>query len=185
MGRLIYSAITSVDGFVEDARGSFEWAAPDEEVHAFVNEQERPIGTYLYGRRMWETMRVWDDLANFPDAAPVVRDYAEIWQAADKVVYSTTLAEVSTRRTRLEPAFDPEAVRAMVRAAEQDVSVGGPALAAQALATGIVDDVHLFISPVGVGGGKPALPADVRLRLLDEHRFASGVLHVHYAVDLV
>lgn len=182
MGRLRYTANTSVDGYVEDASGSFEFTAPSEEVHAFINDQERPVGTYLYGRRLFETMRVWEDMANFPDASPVVLDYATLWQAADKVVYSTTLSSVDTRRTRLEHTFDPATVRAMVDAADRDVSVGGSALAAHAFAAGIVDDVHLFVNPIAVGGGKPALPGVVRLELLDEHRFASGAVHLHYAV---
>jgi dihydrofolate reductase len=182
VGRLIYSAITSIDGYVEDAHGSFEWAAPDEEVHAFVNDQERTVGTYLYGRRMYETMRVWDDTARFPDASPVALDYAELWQGADKIVYSTTLDLVSTRRTRLERSFDPPAVAAMVTGADRDVSIGGPDLAAHAFAAAIIDEVHLFLNPITVGDGKPALPGGLRLELRDQHRFAGGVVHLHYAV---
>ena len=181
MGRLIYSAITSVDGYVEDASGSFEWSAPDAEVHAFVNDQESAVGTYLLGRRMFETMQVWDDLANFPDPSPVVRDFAEVWQAADKVVFSTTLEDVSNPRTRLERRFDPEEVAAMVRASDRDVSVGGATLAAQALAAGIVDEVQLYLNPIAVGSGKPALPAGARMELVDLRRFAGGVVWMRYA----
>ena len=182
MGRLVYSAITSIDGYIEDAAGSFEWAAPDAEVHQFVNDQERSVGTYLFGRRMYETMQVWEDTSNFPDPSLIVLDFAQIWQGADKVVYSTTLDAVSTRRTRLERAFDPSAVAAMVAAADRDVSIGGAALAAEAFAAGIVDDVHLYLNPIAVGGGKPALPGTVQLELVDEHRFAGGVVHLHYTV---
>ena len=183
MGRLVYSAIASLDGYVTDADGNFEWAAPDEEVHAFVNDLERPIGTHLYGRRMYATMAVWEslDLAGEPD---VMRDFAAIWRAADKVVYSTTLAGVSTPRTRLEREFEPEAVRRLVAGVERDVSIGGPTLAAAAIAAGLVDECHLFLHPVSVGGGTPALPRDqrVHLDLQDEHRFASGVVYLRYAV---
>jgi dihydrofolate reductase len=182
MGRLVYSAITSVDGYIEDAAGSFEWAAPDSEVHAFVNDQERAHGTYLLGRRMYETMRVWEDTANFPDASPIVLDFAQIWQGADKVVYSTTLDSVSTQRTRLQHTFDPAAVAAMTKAADRDVSIGGAALAATAFAAGIVDDVYLYLNPIAVGGGKPALPGTVRLELVDERRFTGGVVYLHYTV---
>jgi dihydrofolate reductase len=174
---LIYSAIASLDGYVADEHGTFEWAAPDEEVHAFLNELERPIGTYLYGRRMYETMVPWEELDG---GSPAARDFAAIWRAADKVVYSTTLAEVSSSRTRLERTFDPEVVRAMK--AEGDVSVGGAHLAAQALAAGLVDEIQLYLAPVVVGGGNPALPGGVRmqLELLDERRFAGGFVYLRY-----
>jgi dihydrofolate reductase len=182
MGRLIYSAIASLDGYVTDADGGFEWAAPGEEVHAFVNELERPVGTHLYGRRMYETMAVWEtlELAGEPD---VMRDFAEIWRAADKVVFSATLGEVSTPRTRLERTFEPEAVARLIAQSERDVSIGGPTLAASAFAAGLVDECHLFLHPVSVGGGTPALPRDRRvpLELEDERRFANGVVHLHYA----
>ena len=182
MGRLVYSAITSLDGYVNDEQGRFEWAEPDEEVHAFVNEIERPIGTHLYGRRMYEVMRSWQevDVAG-PD---FVRDYAQIWQAADKVVFSRTLAEADAPRTRLERAFDPDEVRRLVAAADRDVSVGGPGLAAVALAAGLVDELRLFMSPVVVGGGTPWLPDAVRadLELVGEHRFGNGVVHLAYRV---
>jgi dihydrofolate reductase len=181
VARLIYSAITSLDGYTADERGNFDWAAPDEEVHAFVNDLERPVGTYLYGRRMYETMAVWQTMQTI-DQSQVVRDFALIWQAADKVVYSTTLEDVSTPRTQLERAFDPEAVRELKRRAALDVTVGGPELAAQAIAAGLVDDYHLFVTPVVVGGGTRALPdgASAELELAGEHRFESGVVHLHY-----
>jgi dihydrofolate reductase len=176
---LVYSAIASLDGYVVDASGSFDWAAPDEEVHAAVNDAERGIGTYLYGRRMYEVMTFWETA---DDDDPVMRDYAAIWQAADKVVYSTTLPAVTTARTRLERAFDPDAVRAL--AADGVVSIGGPTLAAHALRAGLVDECHLYVVPEVVGGGTPWLPDDVRisLDLLDVRRFASGVVHLSYGV---
>ncbi len=182
MAKLIYSAITSLDGYVADDSGSFEWAAPDDEVHTFVNDQERVIGTYLYGRKLYETMQYWE--APPAELAAVARDYAGIWQAADKVVYSRTLASVSTARTRIERAFDPDAVRAMKASAAADISVGGAHLAAEALAAGLVDEVHLLVNPVVVGGWNAALPSGVRidLDLLDERRFGNGVVHLHYRV---
>ncbi len=183
MGRLRFSTICSLDGYTVDTDGSFAWAAPDPELHEAVNEEERPVGTYLYGRRMYETMRFWEapDLAG---AGAVERSYAEIWQAADKIVYSRTLTTVTTARTRLEPAFDPAAVRALVDAAPTDVSIGGPTIAAHAFAAGIVDTVDLYIHPISVGGGLPALPLGMRveLSLVRERRFASGVVHLGYAV---
>ena len=184
MARLIYSAITSLDGYVADEDGNFDWAEPDEEVHAFVNELERPIGTYLYGRRLYEVMAGWDTAHALPDRRPVSRDFAEIWQAADKVVYSRRLEAVATARTRLERDFDPDAVRELKAKAAHDLTVGGPGLAAQALAAGLVDELHLFVTPVVVGGGTKALPGGLRLELelLDERRFRSGVVHLHYRV---
>jgi dihydrofolate reductase len=184
MAKLIYAAITSLDGYTEDATGAFDWSAPDAEVHAFVNDLERPIGTYLYGRRMYETMVYWATAPTSGDDEPVVLDYATIWQAADKVVYSTTLSDPQSDRTRIEPAFDPDAVAQLKAGAERDLSIGGPALAAEALRAGLVDECHLFLSPVVVGGGKPALPDGVRLDLdlLDERRFANGVVHLHHRV---
>ncbi len=183
MGKLIYSAIASLDGYVNDAGGGFEWAAPAEDVHAYVNDLERPVGTYLYGRRMYEVMRYWaaDDEA---DADAVTRDFRQIWQAAHKVVFSRSLAEVSTPRTRLERSFDPTAVAALVAAAPSDVSIGGPQLAGAALAAGLVGELQLFTVPTIVGGGTHWLPGDVRigLDLLDERRFASGVVYARYAV---
>lgn len=182
MARLIYSAIASLDGYVADADGDFSWAALDAQVHAFVNDQERPIGTYLYGRRMYEVMRFWATAPTTGDE-PVMTDFAGIWQAADKVVFSRTLDEVTTPRTRLERTFEPEAVRALVAGADRDVSVGGPGLAGQAMAAGLVDEVHLFLCPVIVGGGTHALPDGLRmdLRLLAQRRFDGGVVHLHYA----
>jgi dihydrofolate reductase len=180
--KLIYAAITSLDGYVADEDGKWDWARPDEEVHSFVNDLERPIGTYLYGRRMYEVMGYWETADTSSEASPAVRDYTEIWQAADKVVYSKSLDSATTERTRLEREFDPDAVRELKRTAQRDISVGGPELAAQAIAAGLVDELHLFLSPVVVGGGKPALPADIRwdLELLDERRFDGGVVHLHY-----
>jgi dihydrofolate reductase len=176
---LIYSAIASLDGYVNDSSGGFGWAMPDAEVHAAVNDAERGIGTYLYGRRLYEVMTFWETT---DDDDPVMRDYAAIWQAADKVVYSTTLPAVTTTRTRLERTFDPDAVRAL--AADGVVSIGGPTLAAHALRAGLVDECHLYVVPEVVGGGTPWLPDDVRvsLGLLDVRRFASGFVHLSYAV---
>ena len=184
MARLIYSAITSLDGYVADAEGTFAWAAPDEEVHAFVNDLERPVGTYLYGRRMYEVMVAWEAIDPDADQPPAVQDFAQIWQAADKIVYSTTLQTVSSARTRIARAFDPEAVRQLKARAGRDLTVGGPALAAQALKAGLVDERHLFVAPIVVGGGTPALPTGVRLTLdlLDERRFRSGMVHLHYRI---
>ncbi len=184
MVRLVYSAIMSLDGYVADAGGGFDWAAPDEEVFAFVNDLERTIGTYLYGRRMYEVMAFWETAparANQPD---VVRDFTQIWQAADKVVYSTTLATVSTARTTVERVFDAEAVRELKTVAARDLSIGGAGLAAAALAAGLVDELHLFLTPVVVGGGTRALPGGRRLdlELLDTTRFAGGVVYLSYAV---
>jgi dihydrofolate reductase len=182
MARLIYTAITSLDGYVEDTDGKFDWAAPDEEVHAFVNDHERPIGTQLYGRRLYETMVVWETMPTGPDQPRVTSDYAEIWRAAEKIVYSTTLERASSARTRIEPTFDPEAIRAMKAAAPRDISVGGAELAGEAIRAGLVDELHLFVTPVLVGGGKPALPDHVfvALGLVDERRFGNGVVHLHY-----
>ena len=179
MAKLIYSAIASLDGYTADADGNFDWAAPGEEVHAFVNDLERPVGTYLYGRRMYEMMVPWETMA---DERPVMRDFAEIWRAADKIVYSRTLDSASSARTRIEREFDPEAVRAVKASAERDLAVGGAELAGHALRAGVVDEVQLFLNPVVVGGGKRALPDGVRLglELLDERRFGSGVVYLRY-----
>jgi dihydrofolate reductase len=184
MAKLIYSAITSLDGCVADEHGNFDWSAPDEEVHAFVNDLERPVGTYLYGRRMYDVMRYWETAPTTGDESAAVRDFAGIWQAADKIVYSRTLEAVSSAKTQLARDFDPEAVRQLKALADCDLSVGGPELAAQALAAGLVDEIHLFLNPVLVGGGNPALPDGVpaQLELLDERRFGSGVVHLHYRV---
>jgi dihydrofolate reductase len=183
MADLIYSAITSLDGYVADEDGNFDWAAPGEEVHAFVNDLERPVGTYLYGRRMYDVMLAWETM-DVADEPPVMKDFAQLWRAADKVVYSTTLQAASSARTRIERAFDPEAVRRMKASAQRDISVGGPNLAGQALAAGVIDEVHLFLNPVVVGGGTRSLPdgVSVKLDLLDERRFAGGVVYLRYAV---
>jgi len=182
VAELIYSAITSLDGYVADEEGTFDWATPDDEVHAFVNEMERPIGTYLYGRRMYEVMAYWETAHTVPDQPPEILDYAQIWQAADKVVYSTTLEETSSARTRIEREFDPDAVQRMKAGAERDLSIGGPTLAARAIAAGLVDELHLFVAPVVVGGGTRALPDGVRwdLDLADERRFRNGVVYLRY-----
>ena len=182
MARLIYSAIMSLDGYTADADRRFEWAAPDEEVHAFVNELERPVGTYLYGRRMYEVMVFWETAHTLADQPPVVRDFAEIWQAADKIVYSKTLATAASARTRIERDFDAESVRELKARAARDISVGGPHLAAEAIRAGLVDEYHLFVTPVVVGGGTQWLPEDVRLELelLDERRFGNGVVYLRY-----
>ena len=181
MASLIYSAIASLDGYIADENGNFDWAAPDEEVHAFVNDLERPVGTYLYGRRMYETMAVWETMA-LDDEPPVMRDFAGIWRAADKVVYSTTLADVSTRRTRLEREFDADAVREMKADAARDIGVGGAGLAAAALRAGVVDELHLLITPVIVGGGTRSLPEDLHLELdlREERRFGNGTVYLRY-----
>ena len=182
MAKLIYSAITSLDGYVADENGNFDWAAPGEEVHAFVNDLERPVGTYLYGRRMYEVMRYWETAPTSGEVAPVMRDYAEIWQAANKIVFSKTLEEVFTARTRIEHDFDPEAIRQLKASAERDITVGGSELAGQAIKAGLVDELHVFLTPVVVGGGNQALPNGVRvtLELLDERRFGNGVVHLQY-----
>jgi dihydrofolate reductase len=183
VARLIYSTISSLDGYVADAEGSFDWAAPDEEVHAFVNELERPVGTYLYGRRMYETMVFWETVDTGPEPQ-VMRDFAEIWRAADKVVYSRTLVEPSSAKTRIEREFDPEAVRELLASASSDVGIGGPELAAEALRAGLVDECQVFLAPVVVGGGKRSLPDGVfaRLELLEQRRFESGFAYLRYGV---
>lgn len=184
MGKLVYAANTSLDGYVEDATGAFDWSTPDDEVHTFWNEHERQIGTSLYGRRMYETMRVWEDddwLAGEPD---VLHEYAAIWRDADKVVYSTTLDTVTTARSRIERTFDPDAVRRLKESSDRDLSVGGATLGAEAFRHGLVDECVLLLAPVSVGGGKPALPHDLRLdlELLEHRRFASGVVYLRHAV---
>jgi len=176
---LIYAMIASLDGYVEDGSGRFDWAAPDEEVHAFVNELERPIGTYLYGRRMYETMVAWETM---DDEHPVMRDFAELWRAAEKIVYSRSLESASSARTRVEHDFDAGAVRRLKESAQGDIGIGGPELAGQAIAAGLVDECHLIVVPVLVGGGKRAFPDGVRvdLELLDERRFAGGAVYLRY-----
>ncbi|KRC61475.1 deaminase [Agromyces sp. Root81] len=182
MAELSCTGITSLDGYVNDASGGFDWSAPDAEVHAFINDLEREIGTYLFGRRMYEVMRVWEELGDDPSTSPIERDYAAIWRGADKIVYSTTLAEVSTPRTRLERTFDVDAVRRMKSEASRDLSIAGPTLAAEAIRAGLVDEIGLFVTPVIVGGGTRLLPDGVRLdlELVDERRFASGVVFLRY-----
>ncbi len=174
---LIYSMITSLDGYTADADGKFDWGAPDEEVHAFINDLERGIGTHLYGRRMYEVMLYWE---TWEGHSPVGRDFAAIWRSADKIVYSTTLRTVSSARTRIEPRFDPEAVRALKQ--HGDVSISGPGLAASAVRAGLVDEYQLFVAPVVFGGGTPVFPAGVRagLDLVDQRRFTSGVVYLRY-----
>jgi dihydrofolate reductase len=182
VAKLIYSAITSLDGYVADENGNFDWAAPGEDVHRFVNDLERDVGTYLYGRRMYDVMSAWETADSLPDQTPATRDFAEIWQAADKIVFSKTLEEVATARTRIERDFDPETVRQLKMSAVRDLSVGGPHLAAQALRAGLVDELQLFVTPIVVGGGNRALPDGVRLELelLEERRFGSGVVYLYY-----
>jgi dihydrofolate reductase len=182
VAKLIYSAITSLDGYVADEDGNFEWAVPDEEVHTFINDLEWPVGTYLYGRTMYEVMVGWETDPTLADQSPVMRDFAEIWQAADKIVYSKTLQTESTARTRIERDFDPEAVRQMKALAGRDLIAGGPELAAQAIKAGLVDEYHLFVVPIVVGGGKQSLPNDVRLQLelVDERRFGNGMVYLKY-----
>ena len=184
MGKLIYSAIASLDGYVADEEGNFEWAAPGEEVHAFVNELERPVGTYLYGRRMYDTMAGWGDTAAFAGASRAMRDFAAIWQAADKIVYSRTLQTARTPRTRIESEFDPGAVRELKSSSERDITIGGAEIAGQALAAGVVDELALFLHAVIVGGGSRALPEGVHLalELLEERRFGNGVVYLRYRV---
>jgi dihydrofolate reductase len=183
MARLIYSAISSLDGYIEDADGGFDWAAPDDEVHAFVNHLVRPVGTHLLGRRMYETMVYWERPPDLAAQASYVQDFAEIWQAAEKIVYSKTLPTPSSARTRIERAFDPEAVRQLKQTAGHDLAIGGPELAAQAIEARLVDEYHLFLVPVVVGGGKRSLPDQnvrVKLELLDERRFRNGTIYLHY-----
>ncbi len=185
MARLIYSALASLDGYVEDDRGGFEWAAPDDEVHAFVNDLERPIGTYLYGRRMYETMVYWETVAS-GDQPTVGSDFAQVWRAADKIVYSRSLQAPSSARTRIERSFDPREIRRLKESSARDITIGGATLAGEAFAADLVDEFHLFLTPIVVGGGKRALPADtrVRLELLDERRFRSGVVYLRYALHV-
>jgi dihydrofolate reductase len=182
VARLIYTAITSLDGYVADADGSFDWAAPSEEVHAFVNDLERPVGTYLYGRRLYDVMVAWETMPNLAEQPAPIQDYARIWQAANKIVYSRTLHATSSARTRIERDFDPEAIRGMKAEAARDISIGGPTLAASAIRAGLIDEYHLFLNPIVVGGGTQALPDHVRvtLELVGERRFGGGVVYLHY-----
>jgi dihydrofolate reductase len=182
MGKLIYAAITSLDGYVADEDGNFDWSEPDEEVHAYVNDLQRGIGTHLYGRRMYEVLVVWETMSE-TEGPSYIQEYAEIWRAADKIVYSKTMETVASQRTRIERDFDPEAVRELKARTARDLLVAGPSLAAQAFEAGLVDECHLFVSPVIVGGGNQALPDGVRmdLELLDERRFGNGTVHLRYA----
>jgi dihydrofolate reductase len=184
MGRLIYAAITSLDGYIEDHEGNFDWAAPGEEVHAFVNDLERPIGTYLYGRRMYETMVYWETVSTAPDQPKEVRDFAAIWRTTEKIVYSRSLPAPASARTRIEREFKPDQIRALKESSSADLTIGGPELAGHAIAAGLVDEWHLFLVPISIGAGKRALPEDVisRLELLDEHRFRSGVVYLRYSL---
>jgi dihydrofolate reductase len=181
MAMLIYSAIMSLDGYIADEEGNFDWAEPDEEVHTFVNDLERNVGTYLYGRRMYEVMVAWETM-DLADQPPFIQDFAKIWRAADKIVYSKTLETVSSDMTRLERDFEPEDVRQLKATGGRDISVGGPDLAAQAIKARLVDEWHLFIAPAVVGGGKRSLPSNVRLNLelRDERRFGGGVVYLNY-----
>jgi dihydrofolate reductase len=182
MAKLIYSAITSLDGYIADEDGKFDWAAPDEEVHSFVNDLERPVGTYLYGRRMYQTMLYWETAHTVRGQPPSVREFTGIWQAADKIVFSKTLESVSSARTRIEPTFDPDMVGQLKSATKHDMTVGGADLAGQAIKAGLVDELQLFLVPIIVGGGKRALPNGARadLELLDMQRFASGAVYLRY-----
>ena len=184
MAHLIYSAISSLDGYIEDRNGKFDWAAPDEEVHSFINNLERTVGTYLLGRRMYETMMVWETDPEFAADSPITQDFAQIWQAANKIVYSRALAAASTRQTQIERNFNPEAIRQLKKTTQHDILIGGPGLAAHAFRSGLIDEVQLFLVPVIVGGGKPSLPDDVRLelQLLEERRFSNGTIYLRYQV---
>lgn len=184
MAKLIYSVLGSLDGYFEDADGRFDFAVPDEEVHAFVNDLERPIGTYLYGRRMYETMVFWETVSTANEPT-VFRDYAEIWRAAEKIVYSRTLQTASSERTRIERGFDPDAVRQLKLSSTADITIGGGDLAGQAIGAGLVDECHLFLYPIVIGGGKRILPDNVRtqIELLDERHFKNGVIHLHYRIS--
>ena len=183
MAKLTYLMLASLDGYVADEQGGFDWAEPDEEVHTLVNELDRPVGTHLYGRRMYEVLVAWETLS-LDDQPSFIRDFAEIWRSADKVVYSSMLETVSSARTRIERTFDPEAVRQMKSSSERDLSIGGPHLAAEAFRAGLIDETFLFLAPIVVGGGNPALPRDVRvdLELVDERRFDNGFVFLRHDV---
>ncbi len=184
MAKLIYSALTSLDLYVADRNGNFDWAAPEADVHTFVNDLLRPVGTHLYGRRMYEVLVAWESPDIEIGEPPLIADFASIWRGADKIVYSRSLESVSSARTRIEREFNPEAIRELKATADRDISIGGPDLAAQALGAGLVDEIHLFLNPIVVGGGNAALPEDIRvpLQLLDEHRFGNGVVYLRYRV---
>ncbi len=182
MAKLIYFTPASLDGYIAREPGPYDWAPPDEEVFAFITDLMRPMGVHLYGRRMYETMAIWETPDAIPGATSATREFARIWQAADKIVYSRTLESVSTRKTRLEREFDPQAVRELKARSPHDIHVGGPNLAAQAMRAGLVDEYHLLVVPMMLGGGRRVLPDDVRLKLdlLDERRFASGWVSLRY-----
>jgi len=182
VSKLVYAAIASLDGYVADEQGTFDWAAPDEELHAFVNDLERPLGTYLYGRRMYETMVYWESPPGLDEQPAAVREFAEIWKAADKIVYSKTLQAVASARTRIEREFDPEAIRRLKASATSDLAVGGAELAARAVEAGLIDEYHLFLVPVLVGTGKRALTVAriQELELLEERRFRNGTVYLRY-----
>ena len=182
MAHLIYTTNTSLDGYIEDMDGKFDWTDPDEEVFKFITNLIRADGTHLYGRRTYENMMVWETDPNLAGESPLMRDFAQVWQAADKIVYSRTLEAVSTRKTQIERNFDPEAIRRLKDSVEQDIHIGGAELAAHAFRSGLIDECHLFIKPIIVGGGKPALPDNVRLELelLDERRFGNGEVYLRY-----
>jgi dihydrofolate reductase len=182
MAELIYAAIASLDGYVADEQGEFGWSMPDDEVHSFVNDLERPVGTHLYGRRMYEVMKVWETDEILVDQPPCMHDYAEIWRAADKIVYSRSLDKISTSRTKLKRTFDPDAVRQLKETSDREISIGGPDLAAQAIEAGLVDEIHLLLVPVAVGAGKPALPmrSHLPLQLLDHRSFGNGTAYLRY-----
>lgn len=182
MAELLYSMISSLDGYIADKEGAFDWAEPDDEVFAFVTEQERPVGTYLYGRRMYEMMTVWETDPALAAQSPRMREFAEVWQAAEKIVYSTVLKEVSTAKTRLERGFDPDAVQALKSSAERDLEISGPTLAAHALRAGLVDECHVFVVPWVIGGGLSVFPNGLRLalELAEERRFTNGTVYLRY-----
>lgn len=184
MAKLIYMTIASLGGYIEDESGKFDWAMPDEAVHGFINDLVRSAGTYLYGRRMYETMIGWETDPSLADQSPLLRDFAQIWQSADKIIYSKTLEAAATGKTRIERDFDPNAIRQMMAAAARDIMIGGPNLAQHAFKAGLVDECHLFLVPVLVGGGKPCLPGNVRLNLelLNIRQFANGTVHLRYRV---
>ena len=184
MGRLVYAGIGSLDGFIADPGGDFSWSAPDEEVHAYLNDRDRDVTLELYGRRLYEVMKVWETYGTAPDSSPAEREYAQLWRGRDKIVYSSTLDTVETARTRLERVFDPAEVRRLVERSSGDVTIGGPDLAAHALRAGLVDALELYVNPVVIGGGTPWLPPGLRLdlRLVEQHRFSCGVVHLAYAV---
>lgn len=185
MANLIFSTIASLDGYIADEQGNFDWGMPDEEVHTFINDLQRSIGTYLYGRGLYEVMAEWETMDTLEDQPRVIYDFAEIWQSADKIVYSRTLEKVSSSRTRIEREFDPQVVQALKSSADQDILVGGPNLAAHAFKAGLVDECHLFLAPITIGGGKRALPNNYRvgLELMEERRFGNGMVYLRYRTE--